>query len=177
MEIIVTDIEFENNIKMILSGNKDGLKNIYTEYISFIYRITYDVVMNKTVAEDVTSEFFIKLWNIADKYKSGNGHKTWLAKIARNMAIDHLRKNSKEFLSDETYEMSYDEYEDSVIDNITLKETLSCLKEKERQIVNMKILGELTFKEISKVLGIPMGTVTWRYQNAINKLKRCMSNE
>lgn len=173
----MTDIEFENNIQMILSGDKEGLKNIYTEYISFIYRITYDVLMNKTIAEDVTSEFFIKLWNNSDKYKTGNGHKMWLARIARNMAIDYLRKYKKEFLSDETYDVSYDDTENTVLDNIALQETLSCLKEKERQIVNMKIVANLTFKEISKILGLPMGTVTWRYQNAINKLRRCMSNE
>ena len=39
--------------------------------------------------------------------------------------------------------------------------------------INMKILGEMTFKEIAEVLNIPMGTVTWRYQNAIKKLRRC----
>ena len=178
----MTDKEFDKNIKLILLKNKDGLKCIYNEYISFIYRITYDVLQNKADAEDVTSDFFVKLWNISDKYKKGNGHKAWLARIARNMAIDYLRKNRKEVLSDvpaEVFDNSINsdntttgQYENKVLDSITINQMLSCLKEKERQIINMKIIGELTFKEISEILDIPMGTVTWRYQSAIKNLKK-----
>ena len=40
-------------------------------------------------------------------------------------------------------------------------------------VVDMKVLGEMSFREISETLHIPMGTVTWRYQNAIKKLRRC----
>jgi RNA polymerase sigma-70 factor (ECF subfamily) len=176
----VTDFEFDNNIALILSGNKEGLKNIYSEYISFIYKITYNVLLHKADAEDVTSEFFIKLWNISDKYKSGNGHKVWLAQIARNMAIDYARKHKKEQLSDDIITISDTnphsppdkQYENEVLDSIMIEQTLSCLKEKERQIIDMKILGDFTFKEIAKVLNLPMGTVTWRYQNAIKKLQK-----
>ena len=50
---------------------------------------------------------------------------------------------------------------------------LSVLKPAERQIIDMKILSEMTFQEISDTLGIPMGTVTWRYQEAIKKIRRC----
>lgn len=103
----MTNIEFEKNIDLILSGNKEGLKNIYTEYISFIYRIAYDVLLNKSSAEDVTSEFFVKLWSIAGKYYPGNGHKSWMAKIVRNMSIDYARKYKKEILSEDTYTIQY----------------------------------------------------------------------
>ena len=47
------------------------------------------------------------------------------------------------------------------------------LKPSERQVVSLKVLGELTFKEIADIMDIPMGTVTWKYQNAIKKLRRC----
>lgn len=176
----MTDFEFSNNIDLILSGNKEGLKNIYSEYISFIYKITYNVLQNHSDAEDVTSEFFIKLWNISNKYKSGNGHKVWLAQIARNMAIDYARKYKKEQLSDDIVTVSdtqnqaihEPQYENEILDSVLIEQALSCLKEKERQIIDMKILGDFTFKEIAKVLNLPMGTVTWRYQNAIKKLQK-----
>lgn len=56
---------------------------------------------------------------------------------------------------------------------MTVKEALETLKPAERQIVSLKVLGELTFKEIAQCMKIPMGTVTWKYQNAIKKLRRC----
>ena len=52
-----------------------------------------DDVRSRYMLEDVVSEFFIRLWNLADTYRSGKGHRAWLAAIARNMAIDLLWKH------------------------------------------------------------------------------------
>jgi len=47
------------------------------------------------------------------------------------------------------------------------------IKETEREIVHLKVIGEMTFQEIANLLNQPLGTVTWRYQEAIKKLRRC----
>ena len=61
-----------------------------------------------------------------------------------------------------------------VEDNVYFVEVVeSVLNEGEREIINLKILGDLTFKEIASVLSMPMGTVTWKYQNAVKKIRRC----
>ena len=185
----MTDAEFEAAVEQIKRGEQAGLKEIYTAYVSFIYTIVLDKLHNRENAEDVTSDFFIKLWKIADKYNKGNGHKAWMATIARNMAIDFLRKHKREELSDmmeETAENSEgDSYgkniyggaidkpvEDSVVSEMNLQEVLQELKEDERQIVMMKVLADMTFKDVAASLEMPMGTVTWKYQNAIKKLRR-----
>ena len=62
--------------------------------------------------------------------------------------------------------------EDQVIGDISLKEALESLKPKEREVINLKIMGDMTFKEIAATLGTPMGTVTWLYRKAIEKLRR-----
>lgn len=49
------------------------------------------------------------------------------------------------------------------------------LEETERMIIDMKLIGELTFKEIAKILKSPMGTVTWKYKKAMDKLRMCKS--
>ena len=90
------------------------------------------------------------------------------------MAIDYLRKYKKEELTDEVQEMSSTEsIEDEVIGELALEDALNHLKPEEKQIVDMKVLGGLTFKEIAELLSKPIGTVTWMYQNAIKKLRRC----
>jgi len=185
----VTEAEFEAAILRIRKQDKEGLHEIYTAYASFIYAIVLDKLHNRENAEDVTSDFFIKFWSIADKYKKGSGHKAWMATIARNMAIDFLRKHKREELSDmmeDTAESSETEsygrsiyggriaspVEEEVVSDMNVKEALATLKEDERQIVMMKVLSDMTFKEMAKVLGKPMGTVTWKYQNAMKKLRR-----
>ena len=63
--------------------------------------------------------------------------------------------------------------EAEVVQSMSVQAAMETLKPAERQIVSMKVLGDLTFKEIAGIMGIPMGTVTWKYQNAIKKLRRC----
>ena len=187
--------QFEECIGAMMRGDKQGLRQVYEAYARYIFTIVYGILGSRENAEDVTSEFFIRLWEKCGQYTSGNGHKGYLAAIARNMAVDYLRKykreeltaavhgmetdedgDSKTVLSDRQRKMSVDtsvSVEEEVIGNMTLKEALGTLKPQERQIVDMKVLGGLTFKEIAEVLSLPMGTVTWRYQNAVKKLRRC----
>ena len=180
---IVTEEAFCQSIEKILGGDKSGLKDIYDAYLSYIYQIVYGVVVSKEDAEDITSEFFIKFWQQADKYKAGSGHKGYLATIARNMAIDHLRKHKREVLQSFTKEDDEDtgyiepvsdtSVEEEVISDMSLKDALDTLKPEERMVVDMKVLSQMTFAEISEATGAPMGTVTWRYREAIKKLRRC----
>lgn len=170
--------QFHGCMKKIKAGDKTALREIYEAYMGYIYSIVFQVVMNREDAEDITSEFFIKLWKLADTYRSGSGHKAWLAAIARNMAIDLLRKNKREVLTEDfadsvSENASADDVEGDVISDISLKAALDTLKPGEREVVNLKIMGGFTFQEIADILKQPMGTVTWRYQNAIKKLRRC----
>ena len=170
--------QFHACMRKIKAGDKSALHEIYEKYIGYIYSVVFQIVLNKEDAEDITSEFFIKLWKLADTYRSGSGHRAWMATIARNMAIDLLRKNKREILTEDFADSisdnaSADDVEGEVLSDMSLRAALDTLKPGEREIVNMKIMGELTFQEIADVLKQPLGTVTWRYQNAIKKLRRC----
>ena len=180
----MTDSHFDECIMRIRQKDKAALKEIYEEYVSFIYHAVLDIVKRREDAEDITSEFFIKLWEKADAYKPGGAHKGYLATIARNMAIDHVRKHGREELasgvSDEdgppddiavTPDPSPTPEEQTVSD-MTAGEALNKLKPVYRQIVIMKVLSDMTFKEIASVLEMPMGTVTWNYREAIKQLRR-----
>lgn len=182
--------KFEEAVARMVQGDKAGLREIYENYVGYIYRIIYEVLQNKENAEDVTSDFFLRLWERAEQFKPGNGHRGYLASMARNMAIDFLRKHRREELTallqdlgaepedegerKEKYVLPNENgIEQEVIGEMTVTKALEMLKPAERQIVSLKVLGELTFKEIATSMGIPMGTVTWKYQNAMKKLRRC----
>lgn len=175
----MTDQLFEVCIRQILDGDKTGLSEIYVEYNPMIYSVVYEILKNRQNAEDVTSDFFIRLWQqTAATYRFGGKHRAWLITIAHNMAIDFLRKNhplqSVNELEEEsgTAFMSVPPSDESIITRLTLKQALETLEEDECQIINLKIMGELTFREISQILQKPIGTVTWKYANAIKKLRR-----
>ena len=94
----MTDKQFERRIMLIQQGDKQGLKEIYDEYGKMIYQCAFQILRSKQDSEDITSDFFLKLWNIADTYCFGGKHKRWLVTIARNMALDMLKKRSREQL-------------------------------------------------------------------------------
>lgn len=176
----MTDRQFERRIAMIQQGDKQGLREIYDEYGKTIYQCVFQILHNPQDAEDITSEFFLKLWKVADTYCFGGKHKRWLVTIARNMALDLLKKQKHEqlTLNEDTEEGAANEPADSVstentvVEKIAVTEALERLDESEREIVNMKILADMTFKDIAAVLGKPLGTVTWKYRNAISKLRK-----
>ncbi len=172
----LTDLQFEECIVRIKQGDKFGLEDIYRDYIKVIYHTILGVVKNKEAAEDLTSEFFLKLWRSADKYKAGKGHKQWILIISKNMALDYLRKNKhEELVSDFEDNIGKEEigFDRLITEELSMAEVLMTLDSDEREIINLKVLLGFTFKDISTYMEKPMGTVTWKYQNAIKKLRRC----
>ena len=186
----MTEEKFSECIQGLNRGDKDGLRQVYEEYVSYIYGIVRSLLASREEAEDVTSEFFIKLWEKSDSYRAGNGHKGWMATIARNLAIDTLRKKRREEPVDFQMRAGSGEedcteaasralhatdgksVEEEVVGSLTVKEAFSLLKEPEREVVHLKIMSGMTFQEIADLLGSPMGTVTWRYREAMKKLRR-----
>ena len=173
----MTDKEFDLGMEQIRRQEKEGLRRIYEEYGVYIYKTILSVVRNPQDAEDLTSDFFLRLWQKAGQYRSGAGHKAYLASIAHNMAIDFLRAHGRLSFTLDDDEQSFDtpdtvRTDETVESGISFDEAIASLPEAEGEIVNMHIGLELTFKEIAQSLRLPLGTVTWRYRSALEKLRK-----
>ena len=179
----MTDREFDIHMKRINAGDKSALREIYEEYLSYVYSIAFSVLLKKEDAEDIAADIFIKLWNNSSSYKPGGGHKGYIAAMTRNLCVDLIRKRKREDVRDtrqsedespacEITEEFVPGFEDSSAERLDLANALKILSQQEREIINLKLYHQYTFKEISKILKEPMGTVTWRYREAINKLRR-----
>ncbi len=173
----MTDKEFDLGMEQIKRQEKEGLRLIYDEYGSYIYKLFLSLVKSPQDAEDLTSDFFLRLWQRSEQYRSGAGHKAYLARIAHNMAVDHLRTSGRLSFTLDDDETDYDppdtvRTDDTAVDGISFDEAVRSLPEAEGEIVSMHIGMELTFKEIAKALRLPLGTVTWRYRSAIERLRK-----
>lgn len=174
----MTDAEFQAAIEKIVQGDRSGLRDIYDAYGNMIYCLFLGKVHRHQDAEDLTSDFFLKLWGIAGTYRAGSGHRCWLHTVARNMAIDFLRRHGREIPVEDAAEaregalMETVTAEDSVLDEMSASQMLSSLAEDEREIVQLHIAAELTFREIAAIMKRPLGTVAWKYRNAIGKLQK-----
>ena len=92
--------------------------------------------------------------------------------ITRNTAIDYLRKYKKEDIVEEFYIASNNDMSDDISVKVQIDEALASLKDEEREIVVLHVISDMTFEGIANILSKPLGTVTWRYREALKKLKR-----
>ena len=135
----MTEHEFYTAIKGLAKGNKDMLHAIYDAYGRLIYTIVYDILKNREDAEDVTSEFFIKLIRVAGTYQKKTSHRAWLIRIARNMAIDLLRKRGHEYLLHETEDAPQDQLEEGgTVETASTVEEHVVLAEDMRQAIQTR---------------------------------------
>ena len=167
---------------MLAGGDMQGLKQVYEEYGRMIYSSVLSLCRGPHLAEDITSEFFLRLRKAAHIYRAGTGHKKWLLVSARNLALDIIRRQSREVPStssaddDDSSTLSdvadTADTEENVSSDMAVQQMLDALSADQREIVHLKIYCELTFAEISDVLQIPIGTAAWRYQSAVKKLRK-----
>ena len=95
----MSEEQFNDLMKQLAAGNSEALKEIYQTYMKLIYSVCLNTLHQKEAAEDVSSEFFIRLMRSAATFDGRGHHKTWMVTIAKSMCIDYIRKSSHAVLS------------------------------------------------------------------------------
>jgi RNA polymerase sigma factor (sigma-70 family) len=91
----MTDAQFDAAIGQIVQRDKSGLREIYDAYARQIYQVIVGIVKSPQDAEDLTADLFMRLWETASQYRPGSGHKRYITVMAKNLALDFLRKNNR----------------------------------------------------------------------------------
>lgn len=173
-------------INQYLKGDKDSLKILIQKYLKPIFNFVFTYVGNTQDCEDITQEVFIKVWSKLKKFDKNKSFKTWIFTIAKNSAIDFLRRKKtipfsafdKEDGNNFILETIADK-SSSVVDYVNHQESsnlislkLKQLSFKNQEIIHLHHNRDLTFKEISKNLGESINTIKSRYRRAIVSLKK-----
>lgn len=171
---------------VILLQNKDqkAFSYLYDNYAGALNGVIYRMVENRELAEDILQEAFIKIWNNFSNYDHLKGRLfTWMLNITRNLTIDTLRskgyKKQTKISSDENSVSNYTD--DSKVaerfDSMGLRKQLVNLKPEQRSIIDLAYFNGYTQDEISKELGIPLGTVKTRMRTAILELRKILNKD
>ena len=154
-------------VQSFILGNEDAIGKVYDEYKNLMYFIIASYISLPEDCEDVLSESFIKAMNHRADLKDPNNIKSFLASIARNTALDFLKK-SKETpidLIDDIYGTN-DQY------NVMLNLLEPLLTNKETIVTYYRAVFSYSWKEIVKETGIPESTARALYASAKEKLRR-----
>ncbi|RME07553.1 MAG: sigma-70 family RNA polymerase sigma factor [Bacteroidetes bacterium] len=162
-------------------GNQNALAAAFDQYGAAVYGVVLRIVGNQQLAEEVTQDVFLKLWNKWDQFDAERGKLlTWLLQIARNTAIDYTRKGSfrKEGKTDPVdFSVSNTTHpsEEMAVDAIGLKEIVERLDTKSRTILELAYFKGMTQTEIEQHLDLPLGTVKTRMRKALKELRKIVS--
>ena len=158
------------------------IEKIYKENFETVNKYLFCLTKNWDLAEELTEETFYRAVEKIGKFKGESKISTWLCQIAKNLYYDVLRKNKK--IVNTEYNLLELEAEESteekVILNdekITLYKNLQKLDEKTREVIYLKITGELSFKEIGEILNKTENWARVTFYRGKQKLKEGDLNE
>ena len=169
--------EIHEIIQRIKHNEKGAIEEFYEKYKKLILNISFSIVKDKDIAEEITQSIFLKIMQMQVEKLPDNNELSWLYILTKNESIDYLRKQKNEISIEEIYDIADNNNSINEIINVdAYNKLIDRLNKKEKEIVSLKILAGLTFDEIGKLLKKPTGTVKWRYYKAIYSLKLALGN-
>lgn len=180
MSILGTNLSDERLAELVQQGDKDKFGLIMERYQSKLFRYGKKFLSSEDNIEDVVQDVFIKTYQNIKSFDITQKFSPWIYRIAHNTYINALKKNSSGplYLFDFDTLISHTVVEDPVVKEREKEEIkkivdhgLSLIEPKYREILVLYYIEELSYKEISEILRIPMGTVGVRIMRAKEILK------
>lgn len=150
-------------------GDSEALSVVYDCMAKMIMATALAITDSREDAEDVLQDTIIGVARFAGSYKKGTNAKAWILAIARNKALDAVRKRNGNLPLEEAEKQSHEE---KGFAGLEAMDMLKILDETERQIVLFRLYAGLSYKEISVITEISVAAAQKRYQRAIAKLRK-----
>lgn len=161
--------------------DQSAFSYLYDNYSGALFGLIYKMVNDKLLAEDILQESFVKIWNNFTSYSTVKGRLfTWMINLTRNLTIDTMRskgyKKQSKIRSDENSVNNISDNSNVAqqFDAIGIRKQLTNLKNDQKEIIDLAYFGGFTQDEISKQLGVPLGTVKTRMRAAILELRKLL---
>ena len=154
---------------------------LYEEYFSRIYRYIAVRVGNRTEAEDLAERVFLKALEAGTSFRwRGAPVSSWLFRIARNVVIDYRRtdKSGRMVSLDDVViaeEMNPHDVAEKRMDVRRVMDAVDSLSQAQREVIELRFAGELSTKEVARVLGKSEGAVRVLQHNALVVLRKKLS--
>ncbi len=169
----------EKLVKELRNGDESAFNKIYENTYRKIYFIVLPILKDKSLTEDIIQDTYIKFMEKLYDFKNKNVL-AYLIMIAKNKAINEYNKRKRTVSVDDemiNYQFSYNEYiEIDAANKELIENALNVLDITERNIFLLHNTENMTHREISNILDKPLGTVTWLYSRAINKLRKYLKD-
>lgn len=166
-------------VSAIRSGDEQAMGQLYERYSSVVYSVALRVLGDTAAAEDILQEVFMQLWRSPSGFDASKGSLPgWLAVIARNRAIDSLRKRRPETEVTElvvSIEPDFASETDLGRALEKIRGVLGSMPATQRSALEMAFFEGLTHTEIAAKTGEPLGTIKTRIRAGLVALRKAVN--
>ena len=163
----------------VARGDKHAFATLYDEFAPRVLGMAGRVIVDRTLAEDVTQEVFLEVWQNATAFDPERGSGiNWMLTLTRRRAIDHVR--SEQASRERTERVGVREFTGAIDTSADVAETLELrgfirraldtLSEAQRAAISLQYSG-YSQSEIARRLGVPLGTVKTRVRDGLAQLR------
>lgn len=156
----------------ISQGDNNAFAELYEKTNRGIYAFLYSYFNNKADTEDAMQTVYIKIKTNIHQFKQGTNGRAWIFQIAKNLALNELKKGRRTE-SIEGMEFSSGDFEHGTVMDAMQR----ALNEDEREVIILHVLWGYKHREIANLLGCPTGTVTSKYKRAVAKMKIALKED
>jgi RNA polymerase sigma-70 factor, ECF subfamily len=165
-------------LERLRANDQKAMADIFDRYGSLVYSVSLRVLKDPGQAEDVMQEIFFQLWKNPNTFVQGRGSLgAWLAVVARNRAIDVLRRRKPTDSVDEVVLVSKTNISSEIERNIMMekiRELMKSLPSEQQKSVELAFFEGLSHAEVAAKTGDPLGTVKTRIRLALISLRKAI---
>lgn len=170
------------DVKKLKEKSENEFEKFFKSYLNRIYTVVYRVVKNSAVAEELTQEVMMKVYNNINKFREQSKLSSWVFRIAYNQAISYIRKNKK-LKSLDYYVSEIKSNAEKHLDHLEKQETSEYIKRKLMELpenyrvaLTLYHFRDLSYKEIAYTMNIKIGTVKTYIHRGRKELKTLLEN-
>lgn len=183
------DVSDEDLLIGITQQDMQAIEILYDRYAGALYALVFRIVKDGIAAEGLVQETFLKVWQKAGEYTGVGAPGAWIFRIARNKALDHLRRGKVRPVSSEKELESHYTLTDSESDTSMthteiaveqiyhrdhLRSALAELPAEQRQCLELAYFEGMTQTEIALHTHAPLGTIKTRIKMGLHKMERLL---
>jgi RNA polymerase sigma-70 factor, ECF subfamily len=167
----------------VARGNQDAFSELYDRVSSQVFGVVRRVLRDPAQSEEVTQEVLVEVWRSASRFDPERGSATtWMLTIAHRRAVDRVRASQAAIDRDEragrsAHRPAFDEVVEQVetrLEHEQVRQALSVLTDLQREAVTLAYYGGYSYREVSELLDVPLGTVKTRLRDGLIRLRDAM---
>ncbi len=163
-------MDYEKYILKFKNGDYTDFDEFYNQTSKQVYFSALSVLRNRESAEDVMQETYVAFLRSLPSVNNADNVLAYLCVIARNKSINKIKKDDKTLFNEDAL---INEKVDFNEGNGGFEDIISLLDDcEEREIITYHIVSGFKFREIAEIINKPLGTVLWKYNRALAKLRK-----